>query len=104
MEKEVSQAEFEEQGIIVQMDGNLHAGEDFIKNDPNPQNTNGKLFMEFLVRNPSLTVVNSLNICEGVITRQLQLENSTERAGLDFFVFNEKLITFSKKMVIDEKR
>ena len=47
IENEVIQAEAEEQGIIIQMDGNLHAGEKLIKNDPHPQNHNGKLFMEF---------------------------------------------------------
>ena len=50
IEKEVTDAESEEQGVILQMDGNLHAGEGLIKDDPNPQNTNGKLFVEFLQR------------------------------------------------------
>ena len=70
IEKEVTEAESLEQGIILQMDGNLHAGDELIKNDPNHQNMNGKLFMQFLQRNPSLTVVNSLTIVEGLITRQ----------------------------------
>ena len=47
IEKEVIQAETEGQGIIIQMDGNLHAGEKIIKHDPNIQNQNGKLFMDF---------------------------------------------------------
>ena len=104
IDKEVSEAESLEQGIIIQMDGNLHAGNELIKDDPNPQNVNGKLFMQFLQRNPSLTVVNSLNICEGLITRQRKLETRTERAVLDFFIVNEKLRPFLKKMIIDEKR
>ena len=104
IEKEISQAELEEQGVIIQMDGNLHAGRDLIKDDPNLQNNNGKLFIQFLERNPTLTVVNAMNICEGVITRQRQLENKTERAVLDFFLVNEKLLPFLNKMIIDEKR
>ena len=63
IEKEVIRAEQEEQGLIIQMDGNLHAGENLITNDPNPQNQNGKLFMQFLQLNPALSVVNSLSIC-----------------------------------------
>ena len=86
------------------MDGNLHAGAHLIKNDPNPQNVNGKLFMQFLQRNPSLTVVNSLTICEGLITRQWELESRMERAVLDFFLVNEKLAPLLKRMIIDEKR
>ena len=71
IEKEVNDAEALGQGILLQMDGNLHAGEELIKNDPNPQNVNGKMFMQFLQRNTSLTVVNSMNICEGLITHRL---------------------------------
>ena len=42
IEKEVNQAASEEQGVIIQMDGNLHACEKLIKDDPNPQNTKHK--------------------------------------------------------------
>ena len=85
MEDEAVKAELEEKGLIVQMDGNLHAGPEFIKNDPNPQNQNGKLFMQFLEINPFLFVANKLDICEGLITRQREVLNRTEKAILDFF-------------------
>ena len=86
------------------MDGNLHAGSDIIKNDPNPQNQNGKMFVQFLRRNTSLTVVNSLSICEGLITRKRKLESRTEQAVLDFFLVNDKLLPFLQKMIIDDQR
>ena len=35
-------------GLIIQMDGNLHAGKELVKNDPNKQNRTGYLFSEFL--------------------------------------------------------
>ena len=104
IEKEVNQAELENQAVIIQMDGNLHAGNYLVKNDPNPQNQNGRLFMQFLRRNPSLTVVNSLSMCEGTITRIRELESRTETAVLDFFIVNEKLSPFLKRMVVDENR
>ena len=104
IEKEVTAAENEEQGVVIQMDGNLHAGKNFIRNDPNSQNANGKLFMQFLQRNPTLTVVNSLSICEGTITRKREVQNKTESAVLDFFIVNDKLSPFLKRMIIDEKR
>ena len=75
-----------------------------MKNNPDPQNQNGRLFMDFLQRNPSLTAVNSLDICEGLITRQRQLESRTERAVLDLFLVNDKLAPFLKQMIVDEKR
>ena len=104
IENEVTEAELEDHGIIFQMDGNLHAGPQLVKSDPNSQNRNGKLFMDFLERNSSLIVVNSLDKCKGVITRKRELESRTEEAVLDFFLINEKLRPFLKEMIIDEKR
>ena len=52
LEEETIKAESENHGLLIQMDGNLHAGDKLIKNDPNAQNINGNLFMEFLDRNP----------------------------------------------------
>ena len=57
---EVEEAHENEAGFILQMDGNLWAGSDIIKDDPNPSNYNGKLFKEFLTKFPHLKVVNSL--------------------------------------------
>ena len=51
LETEVNDAEMEGDGLIIQMDGNLHAGSKLIVNDPNKQNRNGLLFCEFLERN-----------------------------------------------------
>ena len=104
IENEVNIAELEEEGILLQMDGNLHAGTGLIKNDPNKQNQNGKLFMQFLQRNKQLTVVNALDVCEGTITRTRDVEDKTEKAILDFIVVNEKILPFVKKMLVDENK
>ena len=104
IEEEIRQAEHESQGIVIQMDGNLHAGEKFIKDDPNPQNQNGGLFLDFLQRNTSLVVVNTESICEGLITRQRKVESRMEKAVLDFFIVNDKIAPFLKKMIVDEKK
>ena len=101
-------ADVNEEGLILQMDGNLHAGPDLLKYDPNQQNKNGKMFLEFLERNPSLTVVNSLDICKGLITRSRDVKHGsgvkTEKAVLDFFCVNERMLPFISKMFIDEER
>ena len=86
------------------MDGNLHAGPELVQKDPNPMNKNGKLFLEFLERNKSLIVLNSLESCKGLITRQRKLKNRTEQAVLDFFLINEKLKPFLEHLLIDEER
>ena len=104
IEQEINEAELAEHGIILQIDGNLHAGPGLVKNDPNPINRNRKLFMEFLKRNNSLIVLNSLESCKGVITRRRMLENRIEQAVLDFFLINEKLRPFFKELIIDEEK
>ena len=104
IEKEVNEAELEGDGLVIQMDGNLHAGEEVMKNDPNVQNHNGKLFSQLLKRNPTLILVNALDICEGVITRSRKLENRTEKAILDFYIINDKMRPFISKMKVDENK
>ena len=47
VENEIKEAEIKDHGIIFQMDGNLHAGPSLIKGDPNSQNRNGKIFIDF---------------------------------------------------------
>ena len=104
MEEETNKADLENQGLIIQMDGNCHVGNEIIKNDPNKQNNNGKLFVEFLDRNPTLIVANKLKSCQGSITRKRDVQNRTEKAILDFILLNEKMSQFMQQMVIDEKR
>ena len=104
LEEEVNQAELEEDGLVIQMDGNLHCVSDIVENDPNIQNQNGKLFFDFLKRNPSLIVVNALNVCEGLITRKREFEDKIEEAVLDFFIINERMLPYLTKMIVDEER
>ena len=84
------------------MDSNSHLGKDILKDDPNDQNTNGKLFCEFLNRMPHLTVVNTLPICEGVITRMRKTTRGVEKSILDVFVTCQQILPFVKRMTIDE--
>ena len=104
LEEESIKTELLGHGLIIQMDGNVHGGPTLIKNDPNNQNINGRLFEQFLDRNSNLIVANNLNLCEGNITRIRNLKNKTENAILDFLIVNEKMLPFLKKMVIDEDR
>jgi hypothetical protein len=103
IENEITEAEINSQGIMIQMDVNLHAG-NLVDKDPNPKHKNGKLFMDFLSRNKSLTVLNCLDTCKGVITRRRVFENKIEEAVLDFFLVNEKLRVFFREMLINEDR
>ena len=61
--------------FYLQGDLNAWLGSEVIPCDPNIQNENGKLFHIFLNRHPDLTVVNSLPVCRGLITRKRNLLN-----------------------------
>ena len=70
LNEEVDIADQTESGFILHFDGNLWAGEAIIPGDPRNQNRNGKFFQQFLEKNSNLTVVNSLSLCQGLITRR----------------------------------
>ena len=91
-------------GFIFHCDGNLWAGSDIIPGDPRTQNKNGKMFEEFLARNPNLIVVNSLPLCKGVITRHRIKDGKDEKSILDFFIVCRRILPFVTNMVIDEEK
>ena len=104
MEEEVTLAEQSDAGFILHMDGNLWAGENIIPGDPRNQNRNGKKFQNFLEQHPNLTVVNSLPLCSGLITRSRNKEGRSEVSVLDFFVVCDRVLPHVRKMKIDENK
>ena len=71
--------------FLCHMDGNLWAGPHIVKGDPHDQNSNGKLLKNFLCENPHLTIVNTLDKCEGVITRERSTVNWVGKICPGFF-------------------
>ena len=55
-------------------------------------------------RNPNLTVVNNLNLYEGLITRARVCNGKLEESVLDFFIVCNLVLPFVKKMVVDEEK
>ena len=92
IEREVINAIKTGSGFILQMDSNAHLGKDYIKNDQNDRNLNGKLFCEFLERMPHLSVINSLPLCEGTITRMRRMTLGVEKSALDVFVTCNRIL------------
>ena len=90
-------------GLIIQMDGNLWAGKEIIHGDPRDQNQNGKLFEQFLLQNPQLTVVNALPICDGSITRVRHTTERIEESILDFFIVCDIILPLVSNMKIDSQ-
>ena len=90
LNNEVKDVFYNDLAFILQFDGNLWAGSEIIPNDPRPQNQNGKMFNKFLEDNPHLTVVNSLPICSGLLTRVRERKGQMEGSVLDFLLFVAK--------------
>ena len=84
--REVMEAEENQQGILIQMDANAHAGASVIKHDMLPQNNNGKRLCAFLSQHPSVTVVNAMDLCEGTVTRIRKTVKSVEKSTIDFIL------------------
>ena len=104
LDEEVLLADQAGTGFVLHFDGNLWAGEDLVLGDPRPQNRNGKLLQEFLKINPHLTIVNSLPLCKGLITRSRLCDGKQELSVLDFFIVCSSLLPFVTKMVVDEAK
>ena len=50
LEREVLEAEEEQIGLVIEIDSNSWAGSTLIPNDPNKQNSNGKLLELFFTK------------------------------------------------------
>ena len=83
LEEDAIRSHREGKGFILQGDLNALLGNTIIKNNPRNQNQNGKLMEEFLERN-ELTVVNSLSICKGLITRSQNCKGTLEKKHIGF--------------------
>lgn len=104
LNNEVKNASLADCGFILQMDGNFKAGPLIIPGDPHPINKSGKMFKEFLAQNSHLTVVNSLSLCKGLITRRRQTIQRLEEAVLDVFVVCDRVLAYVQKMLVDEEK
>ena len=90
---------------VFYLQGYLYAwlGCGVIPGDPNNQNESGKLFHNYLTRHAQLSVVNSLPICRGLITRKRDLVNGRkEKSIIDFVVVCTHVLPYVTEMVIDE--
>ena len=102
LSSEIEDADTNNKAIIIQMDGNLHLGPEILPGDPNECNANGKLFKEFLGKFPHLTIINSTELCDKIITRSRVAKGKVEKAALDFFVTCKKILPMIDRMEIDD--
>ena len=89
--------------LVIELDANAKLGKEHIKNDPNDTTENGKLLLDILGRH-NLTVVNTMDICDGTITRERRTKTRIEKSVLDYIIVCSRMKEYARRMVIDEKR
>ena len=89
--------------ILVQTDANAKIGNSYISKDPNVVSSNGKLLIG-MVERQELVVANSLEECEGTITRHRLVDGKLEQSILDYLIICQRLRQMLTEMKIDEKR
>ena len=62
------------------------------------------MFLNFLDRNQNITLVNSLPLCEGLITQQRITDILNEKSVIDVFLVCNQTLPFLLKMCVDENR
>ena len=103
LEGEVISAKDEGCLILIEMNANAKVGNTIIKGDPHGMTNNGKLMRDVIERQ-GLTIANALDICKGIVTRERQFENKSEKSAIDYIVMCEELSKYITEMTIDEDR
>ena len=80
------------------MDANSKIGG---KDDPNNVTANGKLLLD-VVERQNLTIVNKLNLCKGIITRERITALKIEKSVIDYVIVCEGMKKYLEDMLIDE--
>ena len=89
--------------VILQLDANAKVGQDIIKWDVNPMSSNGKRLIDMVSR-LNLCIVNSLDKCDGLITRERSTVTGIERSILDYVITCDRLRECLDYMMIDDER
>ena len=89
--------------ILIQMDANAKVGHQIIKNDPNPQSSNGGLLLGIIERQ-NLSILNASDLCEGTITRHRKTVIGEEKSVIDYIIVCDFLLNYLEQMYIDEPR
>lgn len=103
IEEEIEKAKDDGKSVIIEMDANSKLGSEIIRGDPHTMSKNGEL-LKGIIDRQNLTVVNSLDLCEGIITRKRVTTERTELSVIDFILVCERMLPLVKKMVVDEAR
>ena len=102
LDQEIKNAKLFGHLCCVQLDANAKLGKAVIPNDPHCMLQNGQLLFDVITRN-NMVVCNSLEACDGTITRRRSTVKGLEESIIDYFIICQDLYSFFKFMKIDDK-
>ena len=88
------------EGMLLILDANVHVGTAGVSACEDSQDAGGKMLLS-VIKEEGLTIVNNLNLCDGVVTR-VDPRNGT-KSTIDLAICNTYMIDKIDKMDIDEK-
>ena len=103
LEEEIIKAQLAGKSIIIELDANSKLGPQMIPGDMHCQSENGKILAGIIERN-GLVLGNSLDQCEGVVTRKRITKNNIEESAIDFVLISFDLKSAVESIKIDEER
>ena len=103
LESEIIKSKDLNRNIIIQMDANAKLGPEMIKGCPHKMSNNGKLLYNVIERQ-DLIVINALDLCKGIITRERIFQDKTEKSVIDFIIVSRGLLESVTEMNIDENK
>ena len=103
IEQEIIAARDENCLIIMELDANAKLGYKKISKDPHSMSSNGSIFWDFINRH-NLTIVNTMELCTGTITRTRNTVLGLEASVLDYVVVCDTLKEHLDFMLVDEEQ
>ena len=103
LEEEVAKADLAGKSVIIQLDANSKLGPDLVPGDKHQQSENGRILAGIIERQ-GLIIGNSLQQCEGLITRKRVTIEGVEESTIDFVLFSADMIDDIETIIVDEKR
>ena len=89
--------------VILVGDFNAKLGSEIITGDPHPMSSSGRLLYEFYTKY-NLHLLNSSDVCTGVLTRIQQCKGKIEKSTIDYMFVSAVLVSCVISVQIDEEK
>ena len=100
---QIERAHLNGDNVILVGDFNAKLGSEIITGDPHPMSSSGKLLYELYTKY-NLHLLNSSDVCTGVLTRIQQCKGKIEKSTIDYLFVSAGLVSDTISGQIDEEK